>query len=447
MSISLSSQPYDSSVMAHTLEQLGQESPGILCKGIPASFAGKFADVGQAGFFLGDRRLPLPVALLRETAMMRNRTWMAEYLKSAGVDLAPHGKTSLAPELFRMQMEDGVWGLTAATAQQLALFAAIGIRRVILANQLVGDGNIAIALDCAATHPDLNFYTLVDSHENVTALISAWVHRSDIAPLKLLIEVGVTGGRTGVRDVKRALDLARHISQADGVLLAGIEGYEGIVPGADQAAREAAVSAMMQSILELAQVSDSEGLWGCDEILLTAGGTEFFDLCSRGLMGFAGSRPHRVVIRSGCYITHDSIAYDRAFRRICERSPEAAALAVSRPEAALEVWAAVQSMPEPGLAFATLGKRDISHDWDMPLPLRWLRPGQMLVPQPLPPGHRVLRLNDQHAYLEVPVGSPLAVGDMVGFGVSHVCTTFDKWRCLLTVDDNYRVTGAIRTFF
>ncbi len=116
-------------------------------------------------------------------------------------------------------------------------------------------------------------------------------------------------------------------------------------------------------------------------------------------------------------------------------------------QAALEVWAAVQSRPEPDLAFATLGKRDVSHDWDMPKPLKWLRPSAMNAPEPLPEGHSVVRLNDQHAYLKIPTQSPLRVGDLVGFGISHVCTTFDKWRCLLVVDDSYRVTGAVRTFF
>ena len=42
---------------------------------------------------------------------------------------------------------------------------------------------------------------------------------------------------------------------------------------------------------------------------------------------------------------------------------------------------------------------------------------------------------------------PLAVGDVVLLGISHPCTTFDKWRVLFTVDDRYRVLGAVRTFF
>ena len=58
-------------------------------------------------------------------------------------------------------------------------------------------------------------------------------------------------------------------------------------------------------------------------------------------------------------------------------------------------------------------------------------------------------MNDQHAYLRwgADEADPAQVGDLIGCGISHPCTTFDKWRVLFTVDDAYRVTGAIRTFF
>lgn len=438
---------YDAATLARCLRQMDGERPEQICKGLPPSFEGEYGDIAAAGFVLGDARLPLPFAILREKAMANNRLWMSRYLAATDVKLAPHGKTSLAPALFRMQLEDGVWGLTAANAQQLAFFAHLGIRRVIVANQLVGAGNIAIVLDCAQAHPDLDFYVLADSREGVDMLGKAVAARPSAAPLKLLVEIGVAGGRTGVRDLADAVSLARHIHETTGVRLAGVEGYEGIVPGADQGAREAAVLAMIERMRDFAARCDDENLWDTEEILLTAGGTEFFDLCSEGLSAFRGGRPLEVVIRSGCYITSDSIAYKRAFERICERSAQAAAVDLPQPEGALEVWAAVQSRPEPQLAFATLGKRDISHDWDLPVPLRWMRPGHMQTPQLVPPGHRVLRLNDQHAYLEVPADSPLAVGDLVGFGVSHACTTFDKWRLIFVADEDDRITGAIRTYF
>ncbi len=101
---------------------------------------------------------------------------------------------------------------------------------------------------------------------------------------------------------------------------------------------------------------------------------------------------------------------------------------------ALEVWAYVQSRPESGRTILTMGKRDVSYDASLPVPLHWYRPGAMVRPEPMPRGHAVLALNDQHCHLGTPGESPLQVGDMVGFGIGHPCTTFDKWGLLMVVD-------------
>jgi D-serine dehydratase len=110
----------------------------------------------------------------------------------------------------------------------------------------------------------------------------------------------------------------------------------------------------------------------------------------------------------------------------------------------------VQSRPEPNLAILTMGKRDASYDVDLPIPLWRHRPGPG-TPLALPGGCGIFKMNDQHAYLRLPEGDPLCtelqVGDLVGCGISHPCTTFDKWPLLLAVDDNYSVRFALNTFF
>ncbi len=131
------------------------------------------------------------------------------------------------------------------------------------------------------------------------------------------------------------------------------------------------------------------------------------------------------------------------------RSPAVDGLG-SGPRAALEIWAYVQSRPEPDKAILTMGKRDASYDDHMPVPLKWYRPeagANRRAPLAIGPGHAVTNMNDQHAYLKVPADSPLRVGDMVGFGISHPCLTFDKWPMIALVDDDYNVVDAIRTFF
>jgi D-serine deaminase-like pyridoxal phosphate-dependent protein len=56
-------------------------------------------------------------------------------------------------------------------------------------------------------------------------------------------------------------------------------------------------------------------------------------------------------------------------------------------------------------------------------------------------------MNDQHAYLHVPPGTQIAVGDLLGCGIIHPCTAFDKWRRLALVDEEYRVLDTIDTYF
>ena len=66
----------------------------------------------------------------------------------------------------------------------------------------------------------------------------------------------------------------------------------------------------------------------------------------------------------------------------------------------------------------------------------------------MPEGVAVTELNDQHAHLSLPPERPdLKVGDMVAFGISHPCTTFDKWQVLFQVNDRYDIVSAVKTWF
>ncbi|MER8395322.1 alanine racemase [Mesorhizobium sp. M1340] len=417
-------------------------------KGTPSGMTGDFANIARKGLSLLDGDLPLPVALLRESALIQNRTWMRAFLARTGAKIAPHGKTPMSPALAQMQMQDGAWGVTAATAQQAAIFAAFGIRRIILANRLVGRENIRVVIGLLEQHLDLDLWCLVDSADGARILADAVRAHGKLArPLRVLIEIGAFGARTGVRDGKGALVLARDIEALHPWLaLSGVEAYEGVFGGHAPDTRTALARQMVEEVATFAHVAAGEGLFADGTILMTAGGTEFFDLAAQVLSRGIAGREVIPVIRSGCYVTHDHLSFAKMFERMVARDSSLAEIGTGLTPA-LEVWAAVPSQPEPGLAFATMGKRDVSYDIEMPLPVHWFRPERDRAPQPVPPGVSVTRLNDQHAFLHVPHPSPFELGDLIGFGVSHVCTTFDKWRSVLLVDDEYRVTGAIRTYF
>ena len=406
-------------------------------KGVKPGAALRLDQVAAQGWRLPD--MPLPLAVLRVDIMRRNAAWMADFARRNGLSLCPHGKTTMAPQLWNLQLAEGAWGITVATAHQLQVARRFGIPRVIWANQPIGHIAVDSAFD-ALRDPGFDLFVLADSLAVVEGLAAGAARAQLDRPLKVLLEVGAKGGRTGARSTDAALEVARAIAAAPGLALAGVEAFEGLL------AETAQVDAFLGTLVATARACAAEGLFGTEEILLTAGGTAFFDrigprLAEAGDLG----RPVRRVLRSGCYLTHDSMGYEQAYRRMRKES-----LGLDYPpgdlRAAMEVWAHVQSVPEPGRAIITCGKRDISFDTGWPVPLRLLRANDT---QAVPFGafHKVSGMNDQHGYLTGPADGLLRVGDIVVLGVGHPCTTFDKWQVIPLVDEAFRVTGAIRTFF
>ena len=434
--------PYDGLALASLDEQL--LSPGN--KGLPIVEPLRQGAIGVQGWNVLHANTSFPVAVLKTTALKHNLEWMRAFCERHGVLLAPHGKTTMSPQLFGAQLANGAWGITLTSASQVQVAHRFGVRRVLLANQLIAPADIRSILALLRGDPDFACVVLADSLAGVARLAQAVAAHSLQRPLPVLVELGLAGKRAGCRTPEEALTVARAIAGAPGLLLAGFEGYEGLLVTDDRESDLRAVDAFLAQLVALAQSADDEGLFTGTEILLSAGGSSYFDLVARGFARAGSlSKPVTAILRSGCYLTSDHGLYERHIRELNVREDEGEGL---RP--ALEVWSMVQSRPEPTLAILTMGKRDASHDAGLPVPLAWHRPGPG-VPHPLPEGAAIVKMNDQHAYLRLPEGHPLcselAVGDLVGCGISHPCTTFDKWKLLLEVDDGYAVRGAINTFF
>ena len=376
----------------------------------------------------------LPVMLLKEPALRQNVDAMAALCDRTGFSLAPHAKTSMAPQLVQMQLAAGAWAITAATTWQARLWRAFGADRIILANELVEPASIEWIAAEMERDPEFDFYCLVDSVAGVRAL--------DREPgFKVLLELGFSGGRAGCRSEEQALEVANAIKSSKHVTLAGVEAFEGVIHGENLEATLRSVDELLSRIRALATVLDSSGHFDrTKEIVLTAGGSAFFDrvIAELGKPGSL-SRPVRPVLRSGCYLTHDAAHYH-------EVSPFGSRILNTDPlTEAFEVWGAVLSMPEPGLALIGFGKRDVPYDLDLPVP-RFIKRGRE-APRKFAHAASIFATNDQHAYLRLDAGEDLRIGDLVGCGISHPCTAFDKWRLIPLVDDGYRVIDAIITYF
>jgi len=425
-------------ILAETLDATAKGYP-LSAPAMPISAIGAQRWSVLAGDF------PLPLAVIRDSALAHNHAWMRDFTASTGVLLAPHGKTTMAPQIFAQQLAAGAWGITVANVQQLGICTRFGVRRVIMANQLLGATEIATVIRLRETHPDLEFYFLIDSLAQLAAIEAAAAGEPMSRKLTALVELGVPGGRTGCRTFDEAMSVARAVGASRSVMLSGLECYEGLQVKGDSVSDTAMVSALMRRVQDVALACDAEKLFGGKSIILTAGGSAAFDIVARELP-LRLSMSVLTILRSGCYVTHDSGFYNRMLEQVKVRS---GAAWQSRPglQPALEVWSRVQSCPEAGLAILTMGKRDASFDLDLPVARMRYRPGTDATPRQVPTSWRITAMNDQHAYLSFAADDPPRVGDLVGCGISHPCTTFDKWRALFTVDDDYRVTGAIRTFF
>lgn len=400
------------------------------------------SQIGAQGWNVLKGDLPLPLAVIKRAALAHNLTWMQGFAQAHGLSLAPHGKTSMSPQLFQRQLDGGAWGMTFASVTQMRVGMAAGAQRCLIANQVFAATDLQCIAELQQRQSALRVLFLVDSLAQLE-LIEAWYRcQSGVAAFEVLLEIGVPGGRTGCRDSASALALALRLRASPAMRLVGLECYEGLAASGDSARDRAYVESLLATLQRVLQACDREDLFETDEVIISAGGSAVFDLVTEGLKTPL-QQPARGVLRSGCYVTRDQGVYKRMMSAVSARTGCGAGL-----EAALEVWARVQSCPEPGLAILAVGKRDLSYDWEMPVVLSYAA-GAGAALQSAPSDWKIVALNDQHAHLR---GSDaqhaaLQVGDLLCLGISHPCTTFDKWRWMPLVDEHYNVCDAIVTYF
>ncbi|MBV1812800.1 amino acid deaminase [Pseudomonas viridiflava] len=379
----------------------------------------------------------LPALVVHQQALDHNIRWMQTFATNSGAELAPHGKTSMVPALFRRQIEEGAWGMTLATAVQTQAAYAHGVRRILMANQLVGQPNMALIAELLADST-FEFHCMVDHPDNVAALGAFFAERG--LRLNVMIEYGVPGGRCGCRTEAQVLELADAVLAQPSLALTGIEGYEGVIHG-DHAI--SGIKAFAASLVRLAVELQDKGAFALDRPIVTASGSAWYDLIAEAFDEQAVRERFLSVLRPGSYVVHDHGIYKDAQCCVLDRRAELSE--ALRP--ALEVWAHVQSMPEPGFAVIAMGKRDVAYDAGLPNPLRRYKAGVLPASGDDVSGCKVTAVMDQHAFMTVAPNCELKVGDIIAFGTSHPCLTFDKWRSGCLVDDDLRMIEPFSTYF
>ncbi|MEV3994098.1 alanine racemase [Streptomyces halstedii] len=427
--------------VADAVAALADERVDHRFKGLPPDAAGL-----TVGALAAERRnlftggFTTPVLALSAESVEANLALLEAYTERHGLAFAPHGKTSMSPELFARQLEHGAWGITAAVPHQVRVYRAYGIRRIFLANEVVDPVALRWLAAELDADPDFTFVCYVDSARGVELMDEALRAAGATRPVDVVVELGAgQGARTGARTEAGCAAVADAVAAVPTLRLVGVAGYEGEVPDASpERVRE-----WLGRLVALAAGFDAAGRFGDlaadEEIVLSAGGSAWFDTVAEVFADVPElSRPVCTLLRSGAYVSHD----DGHYRHLTpfNRVPDEGAL---RP--AFRLWAQVVSRPSPDQAFVNAGKRDAAHDLDLPEAqvIRSARDGSVRPAT----GVTVTGLSDQHGWLRTDAGTGLEVGDWIGMGLSHPCTSFDKWQLIPLAEADGTVTGYLRTFF
>ncbi len=361
---------FDADAMRAALEGLDAQPIDPLTKGFPAGHAAlPLNEIATQRWNLLAGDLPAPVAIMRKSALEHNARWMRHLLDKFGLQLAPHAKTTMTPHLWAQQAAHGCWGLTVATVQQAEVAVAFGCRNLLIANQVTGRAQVRGIVELMREEDALEIHVLVDSSAGLKALSDDIAHAKTERPVNVLLELGFTGGRTGCRTLEEIDALLDELPSHQGrIHLAGMAGYEGQIVTASGAEDGAGVEAYFDRFAEAVALADRRNAFMTDKVILTAGGSSYYDIVGRRLKQIELRLPTVKILRSGCYVTHDCGTYVEHLAEMKRRDP-AIANDLGLLEPALFVCCLVQSVPEPGLALLTMGKRDAGFDLHLPQPV------------------------------------------------------------------------------
>ena len=381
-----------------------------------------------------------PLVVLDDAAMRHNVSTMAWWCSRRGLEIMPHGKTTMAPMLWQRQLDAGATGITLATMGQVRTARSLGFSSIMLANSAVDERALHYLAD-ELNDSELRFVCWVDSIETIQAMDRALREAGASRPVDVCVELGAPGGRTGARTIEEAVAIAEQTARATTLRLAGVAGYEGALAHDRTETSQRVVRDYLQS--QVALHERIAPLYGPGDIYITAGGSAYFDIVADVYADAgAGTDPRmHFTLRSGAYIVHD----DGFYRQISPFDEAGASEDAPQLRAAMRGIGRVVSQPERGLSLIDGGKRDFPYDEGLPIPRR--AAADLGAPWHPLEGAEVTAMNDQHTFVRGEADAP--VGSVITLGLSHPCTAFDKWRVLPVVDswESGVVVDLVRTYF
>ena len=350
--------------------------------------------------------LETPALLVDLDVLEANLRAMAELAARHGVTLRPHFKTHKCIEIAERQIALGAVGGTVAKPSEAAVFAAAGVRSLLVATPVVDAGRIRRLIEGAG---DVEILGLVESEAGLAAWAEAGASAGRRLPVLLEVDTGL--GRTGVAPGEAALPLARRIAANRNVSLRGVMTHGGHAYG-------------VASPAAIPDVGRREG----EDLVATAGALRAAGLpCEVVSVGSTPTAPHAAAVpgvtelRPGNYVFHDGIQ---------------SGLGVAPFErCALTVLATVISRPAPDRLLLDCGSKTLSSDGGSAVKGYGCLLGA--------PSLVLSRLWEEHAVVPVDERVILKEGDRVRVVPNHACATVNLHDELVVVRGS-RIEGRWR---
>ena len=397
--------------------------------------------------------IQFPILTINESKFNKNIFSMKKYTDSNKVLLAPHSKTSMSPQLLSRIDKLGCWGFTVANNQQLSVLLQMGIKKIILANLITNDSNMYNFFELVKKYNKTSdVYICVDSKFGVNLLNKISFKYKFNINIKILIEVGLKNSRSGIRNIKSLKSLVNSINKLPmNFALSGVLFYEGASKTNNYFSSINNVKKSIAFAISSFDFLIQNNFIKDNEYILSGGGSEFFDLVVDAFNNYKSTKKVKFVIRPGSYIAYGDGYYTSALNKIDNRKKiiikNKTVKASSLFKPALELWSFVISQQDKGKAVLNFGKRDVSFDLGLPIPLAIYRNRKLFKKIDNTKNIKIYKLNDQHAFIKFNSKFNLKVGDLLKFGVSHPCITIDNWNTLYMIDNRNIITEAVKTIF
>src|SRR5258708_7526638 len=296
--------------------------------------------------------LPTPSMVVDIDLFEKNVKTMADYAKTAPINLRPHVKVHKSVDVAKRQVALGAIGMTPALIAESELMSNAGIKGVLWTKPPASQNNLMRAI--ALTKRDPTFMFVVDD-----PVVADWVDQAaGAAKVKCRVAVSVFAGmkRQGVENGQPAVDLAQKIMASKHIQLEGFMAYSGTASHTKTwAARR------NQSETDLAGVQESVALAkkaGLPVNIVSGGSTGTYNMdAPLGL----------TELECGSYVFMDSI-----YRQVCGKTNDET---YTDFESSMSVLVTVDSKRHSGQVTTDYGNKAMARPTDTVKGMPWMQVG------------------------------------------------------------------------